>query len=123
MRTHDFSRPSPHLLCPTPNPPPCGLATSGSNYQPGRLKQLGPFRFLREGWGGVGETGSLELFSVRASPYLGVLLIYHLIDVFATGQVLNQKSVTPFFSSWGMAASRDGVFGVEGKNWGSGRLN
>ena len=66
----------------------------------------------------MGETGSLELTNQGFSPLvLGVLLILHLIAVSATGQVLNQKSVAPFFSSWGMAASRDGVFGVEGKNW------
>ena len=66
----------------------------------------------------MGETGSLELTNQGFSPLvLGVLLILHLIAVFATGQVLNQKSVAPFFSSWGMAASRDGVLGVEGKNW------
>ena len=116
-----MTSPSPPPTPPVPHsqPPSWGLATSGSNYQPGRPDLIGTFQISEgEGWDGVGETGSLELTNQGFSPLvLGVLLILHLIAVFATGQVLNQKSVAPFFSSWGMAASRDGVFGVEGKNW------
>lgn len=51
LRTHDFLEPSTPLLCPTPNPPPCGLATSGSNYQPGRLDLIGTFQIWEEGGG------------------------------------------------------------------------
>lgn len=80
MRTHDFLEPSTPLLCPTPNPPPCGLATSGSNYQPGRPDLIGTFQISEEEGGG---TDSLELTNQGSFPLvLGVLPILYLIDFF-----------------------------------------
>lgn len=55
--------PPPTPPVPHSHPPPCGLATSGSNYQPGRPDLIGTFQILEgEGWvGGWVGTDSLEL--------------------------------------------------------------
>lgn len=79
LKTHDFLEPStPPLLCPIPNPPLCGLATSGSNYQPGRPDLIGTFQISEEegGGGGGGGPESLELTNQSSFPLvLGVLPI------------------------------------------------
>lgn len=49
--------PPPHTLVPFSQPPPCGLATSGSNYQPGRPDLIGTFQISE----GEGELTSLKL--------------------------------------------------------------
>lgn len=57
LRTHGFLEPSPPTLVPSSQPPPCGLATSGSNYQPGRPDLIGTFQISE----GEGELTSLKL--------------------------------------------------------------
>lgn len=47
----------PPTLVPSSQPPPCGLATSGSNYQPGRPDLIGTFQISE----GEGELTSLKL--------------------------------------------------------------
>lgn len=49
--------PPPHTFVPFSQPPPCGLATSGSNYQPGRPDLIGTFQISE----GEGELTSLKL--------------------------------------------------------------
>lgn len=63
-----FWSPPPIPPVPFSQPPPCGLATSGSNYQPGRPDLIGTFQILEEEGGG---NDSLKLTNQGSFPLFG----------------------------------------------------
>lgn len=104
----------PPTLVPSSQPPLCGLATSGSNYQPGRPDLIGTFQISE----GEGELTSLKL--TRQDSFFPCFLggTLHFLRFFPTSsipiQALSPGLSVLFCFGWGCTVGfRNGVLGLD----------